>query len=201
MKMLLSALLLVLFTLPVWAEKTILIVGNSISAGYGMTQEQSWPALLQHKLKNEHYDYLVVNASISGDTTTGGLARLPKALSENKPSITVIELGGNDGLRGQQLLIIKSNLKKMIELSKSAGSKVLLLGLRMPSMFVGSDYGQQFQQIYTDLAKQTDISFVPLFLKDVDDNAQMMQEDHIHPKAAAQQTILDNIWVVLQRMI
>lgn len=200
MKVVLSFLLLSLITLPVWAKKTILIVGDSISAGYGMNIEQSWPTLLQKKILADGNDYRVVNDSISGDTTSNGLERLPKILAETKPAITILELGGNDGLRGLQPATIKNNLNKMIALCKKAGSKVLILGLRIPPNF-GPDYTQAFQAIYADFAKQSDVTTIPLLLNTIDDKPELMQEDQIHPRPEAQLIILENVWPVLRKML
>jgi acyl-CoA thioesterase I len=200
MKKILITALLLLFTLPVLAENTILIIGDSISAGYGIDPKQGWVALLQNRLHTNTYKYQVVNASISGDTTSDGVSRLPTALIQYHPQITLIELGGNDGLRGLQIFIIKDNLQRMIDMAKKAGSKVLVLGVRIPPNY-GIQYTQQFQQIYLDLAKRSDIGVVPLFLKNIDDKPAFMQADGIHPVAAAQDTILNNIWPVLKKLL
>ncbi len=189
-----------LFTLPAFAENTILIIGDSISAAYGLNIDQGWVMLLKQRLQEKNYNYRVINASISGDTTSNGLARLPVALKQYQPVITIIELGGNDGLRGLSLDIIQKNLQQMIMLAKTAGSKVILLGVRLPPNY-GPAYTQQFQQLYLTLAEKNKINVVPVFLRGVDENAALMQTDGIHPTATAQAMLLDNMWPVLRNMI
>lgn len=191
---------LYLLTLPVFAENTILIIGDSLSAGYGIGIEQSWPMLLQKQLQNEHYNYRVVNASVSGDTTSNGLSRLPKVLSKYQPEITIIALGANDGLRGLQLPNIKSNLLQIIMLTKKSGSKVLLAGLRLPPN-LGSEYTDQFKKMYTDLAAEENIPLVPFLLQNIDDHPDLFQSDSLHPTAKAQKIILNNVWLVLKKML
>ena len=200
MKKFLVTLLLFVLTLPALAQNTILIIGDSISAGYGIDPKQGWAALLQQRLKDEKYDYQVVNASISGDTTSNGLGRMPAALKQYQPQITIIELGGNDGLRGLQLFVIKNNLQQMVGLAQAAGSKVLMLGVRMPPNY-GPAYTQQFQQMYADIAEDSSVSLVPLFLKGVDDHPELMQDDRIHPVAAAQSILLNNVWPALEKLL
>jgi acyl-CoA thioesterase-1 len=200
MKKFLLTFLLWLFTLPALAENTILIIGDSLSAGYGIDPKQGWVALLQKRLIDNNLDYKVINSSISGDTTSNGLSRLPTALTLYKPDITIIELGANDGLRGLQIALIKKNLEQLIQLVIQANSKVLVLGLRLPPNY-GASYTEQFQQIYLELAKRDDISVVPLFLKDVDDKRSLKQADGIHPTAQAQVIILDNIWTALLKLL
>lgn len=193
-------LITLFFTLPIFAKNTILIVGDSLSAGYGMNIADNWVALLQQRLQKEQFNYQVVNISISGNTTSNGLAQLPDALRQHQPTITIIELGGNDGLRGLQIATIKANLQQMITLAKQAHSKVLLIGVRLPPNY-GALYGEQFQQIFIDLAKENQISVVPLFLKNVDDKAGLMSSDGIHPTAQAQVVMLEHVWGVLERML
>lgn len=182
------------------AENTILIVGDSLSAGYGIDPQLGWVHLLQNRLNDLKYNYLVVNASISGDTTSNGLQRLPEALSKYKPNITVIELGGNDALRGLPPAIIKNNLQQMIAMVDKAHSKVLLLGVRIPPNY-GEVYTTQFQKIYLDFAQQSGVEVVPLFLNGVDTDAAMMQADGIHPVAGAQTKMLNNAWAGLKKLI
>lgn len=182
------------------AQNTILILGDSLSSGYGINQTQSWPALLQSYLQENHLPYQVVNVSITGSTTSNGLSSLPAALNQYKPKITIIELGGNDGLRGLQISLIKNNLQQMIDLAKHSGSSVLLLGLRLPPNY-GPDYTQQFQQLYLDLAKNNNIAVVPQLLTSVDDNPTLMQADHIHPNTDAQPVIFKTVWAKLSKIL
>jgi acyl-CoA thioesterase-1 len=200
MKKFLIATLLILFTLPVLAENTILILGDSLSAARGIDPKQGWVQLLQDRLNEQKYHYTVVNDSISGDTTSNGLQRFPESLSRNKPKITVIELGGNDGLRGLPPQLIKKNLLQLISLAEAANSKVIVLGVRLPPNY-GQDYLDQFLQIYQELAAQTDLMTVPLFLNNVDSNRTLMQEDGIHPTAKAQRIMLDNVWDTLKKIL
>ncbi len=196
----LIALLLCLFTVPILAKNTILIVGDSISAGYGIAPQKGWVMLLHQRLQENKYDYPVINSSISGDTTSDGLSRLPSLIQQYHPTVTIMELGGNDGLRGLQLDIIKQNLDRMIHLAKDAHSKVLLLGVRLPPNY-GPQYTGAFQQIYVNLAKKENISVVPLFLTNVDDHMNLMQADGIHPKEEAQIILLNNVWPTLEKML
>lgn len=200
MKKFLVLLILCLFTLPVMAEKTILIMGDSLSASHGFEPKNSWVTLLGKRLQEEKYDYRVVNLSVSGNTTSNGLAALPTALKKYNPAITIIELGGNDGLRGLLPAVVKKNLQRMITLAKQSESKVLLLGVRLPPNY-GPAYIEQFQQIFTGLGKEENISVVPLLLKGVDDNPALMQADGVHPVSGAQKVILENIWLVLKGML
>lgn len=182
------------------AKNSILIVGDSISAAYGIEIQQGWVALLRERLQKEKYNYRVINASISGNTTSNGLALLPSALKKYQPTITIIELGGNDGLRGLDIAVIKNNLARMIMLVKNAQSKVLLLGMRLPPNY-GPLYTQQFQQIFSELAKTTGVHVVPIFLQGIDENRHYFQPDGIHPIAAAQHIILDNVWPALKPLL
>lgn len=189
-----------MFTLPVLAKNTILIIGDSLSAGYGLDDAyQGWVTLLQQRLQQEKYNYHVINASISGDTTSNGLARLPQALKQHQPQITIIELGANDGLRGLQITTIKNNIQSMIDLIKHANSKILLLSIRLPQNY-GPDYSEQFAKMYTDLAKQNNIETIQ-FLHHVDENRHYFQPDGLHPTKEAQQYMLNNVWPVLKKML
>jgi acyl-CoA thioesterase-1 len=172
----------------------ILVFGDSISAGYGLARvEQGWVALLQTRLKSQEYGYQVVNASVSGETTAGGLARLPRALSLHQPKIVILELGGNDGLRALPIPQMRANLKDMVELAAAAGAKVLLLGMRMPPNY-GPDYTEQFGRSYTDLARDKKLPLVPFLLQDIALSPALMQADGIHPNALGQSKLLDNVW-------
>jgi acyl-CoA thioesterase-1 len=179
----------------------ILVFGDSISAGYGLARvEQSWVALLQTRLKEQEYGYQVVNASVSGETTAGGLARLPRALSLHHPRIVVLELGGNDGLRALPLAQMRSNLARMVDLSAAAGAKVLLLGIRMPPNY-GPEYTEQFRLCYSDLARDKKLPLVPFLLKDIALDPALMQADGIHPNALGQPKLLDNVWPTLAPLL
>lgn len=155
---------------------------------------------MAERLKQEGYSYEVVNASISGDTTSNGLARLPKALAKHKPVITIIELGANDGLRGLSLALIKKNLESMILLAKKAHCQVLLVGLRLPPNY-GPEYTYQFQNLFKALAVQEKVALIPLILANVDDRPELLQDDRLHPRKEAQGLILENIWIGLKPLI
>ena len=171
----------------------ILVLGDSISAGYGLAANEGWVSLLQNRLKAQGYGYRVVNASVTGETTTGGLARLPRALSLHRPAIVVIELGGNDGLRGLPLDTSRANLQKMIDLSRKAGAAVLLLGMKIPPNY-GPRYANEFERLYADLARRNKLAFEPFFLDKIALADGMMQEDGIHPTAKAQPIMLETLW-------
>lgn len=175
---------------------TILIVGDSLSTGLGLEQSESWVALLQSRLFAEGYGHSVVNASISGDTTGGGLRRLPRALEIHRPGIVIIELGGNDGLRGTPVLVIRSNLANMIELAQDAGARVILAGMAMPPNY-GEKYTNGFADAYSDLSDDYDTGLIPFFMDGVALDPSKMQPDQIHPNAAGQPILLENAWAVL----
>ncbi len=200
MKKYVGILLLFLFTLPVFGKNSILIIGDSISAGYGIEPSQGWVALLKKRLQENQFDYAVVNASISGDTTSQGLARLPAVLKKAKPQITLVELGGNDGLRGLPISVITRNLQQMITLIQNAHSHVILIGLRLPPNY-GTNYTNQFHGLFKDLAKKNGINLVEFFLKNIDENKTLLQADRIHPTAQAQTLLLKNVWPVLEPLL
>ena len=179
---------------------TILIVGDSISAAFGLDTRIGWVALLEQRLKQQGYDDKVINASISGDTSAGGLARLPALLAAHKPEVVIIELGGNDGLRGQQPAQLKQNLAGMIAASQNAGAKVLLLGMQLPPNY-GARYTQAFAKVYDELAHEKQVALVPFFLQGVGGNPQLMQADGIHPAADAQGLLLENAWPALKALL
>ena len=199
-KKILLGLLLSVVTLPAIAKNTILVVGDSLSAAYGMRQEQGWAALLQQRLHDQQYDYQIINVSVSGDTTSNGLAKLPAALKQYQPAITIIALGGNDGLRGLPLVTIKKNLNEMIMLAKDANSQVVLVGVRLPPNY-GPAYTDGFQQIFETLASQNEIRVVPSMLQNIDEKKSAFQNDGIHPTAAVQSAIMDNIWSTLKGLL
>lgn len=165
-----------------------------------MDIDASWAAQLQKRLEENGYDYQVENISISGNTTSNGLQQLPQALEKYHPQLTIIELGGNDGLRGISLPVIKKNLQSLIDLAKNANSKVLLVGVRMPPN-LGESYTAQFQKIFSDLAEDNNIALVPLFLKGVDDSATLMGPDRIHPTKEAQSILLLNVWDKIKELL
>lgn len=179
---------------------TILVWGDSLSAGYGLPQGSAWPTLLEQRLQREGYRYQVVNASISGETTAGGLARLPEALGRHKPALLIIELGANDGLRGQALSQMKENLAKMITSAQATHAKVLLLGMRLPPN-LGPVYTQKFQSTYRELASEYKTSLIPFFLEKIAAQPDMFQADSIHPIAQAQPIILDTIWAGVKPLL
>ena len=177
------------------AAGTLLVVGDSISAGFGLDSRQGWVSLLQTRLEKEGFDAKVVNASISGDTSAGGQARLPALLAAHKPSLVVLELGGNDGLRGQPPAQLQQNLASMIERSRQAGAKVVLLGMRLPP-----NYGA-FANVYEQLAADKKVPLVPFFLEGVGGVPELMQADGIHPAQGAQQRLLENAWPAIKPLL
>jgi len=182
-------------------QKNLLIVGDSLSAAYGIDSDAAWVELLKDRLEQETPgNWNVANASISGETTDGGLRRLPDLLDKHDPAIVVIELGGNDGLRGFPPNVIRSNLAKMIQLSQQHGAEVLLVGIEIPPNY-GQRYTTAFANVFSSLAEEYNLSFVPFFLADVYDGEAMMQADGIHPTAKAQPQLLDNIWSELPALL
>lgn len=180
--------------------RTLLVIGDSLSAGYGLEPGQGWVTLLESRLQSEGYGYRVVNASISGDTTGGGLRRLPRALQQHRPAVVLIELGGNDGLRGTPIEVIRKNLATMIELSRDAGARVVLAGMQMPPNY-GSKYAVAFAQVYAELAEESGTALIGFFMDGVVLDRNLMQADGIHPNAAGQPRLLENAWPVLEREI
>jgi acyl-CoA thioesterase-1 len=182
------------------AGQTIVVVGDSLSSGYGIAAGQSWVAMLEDRLQAEGYGYQVVNASIAGDTSAGGLARLPRLLELHDPTLVVIELGGNDGLRGQPVAALRANLTKMIELSRASGAQVLLAGMQIPPNY-GTTYTQALAAVYPELAEQFDAALIDFLLADVALQRELMQPDGIHPNAAGQEIVFANVWRVLGPML
>ena len=180
------------------AQSTILVFGDSLSAGYGIPREAAWPSLLQDELKRTHPHYKVINASISGETTSGGLRRLPATLKEHQPNIVVIELGANDGLRGTKLKLTEDSLNALISKSKKTGAKVLLLGMQLPPNY-GVEYTRRFKSLYPKLALQQQIELVPFMLQGI--RADEFQTDNLHPIADAQPKILQTIMQKLKPML
>lgn len=175
-------------------------MGDSLSAGYRIPAEEGWVALLQRRLDTDHLPHQVINASISGETSSGGLNRLPSALQKYQPDIVILELGANDGLRGLPLSVMRTNLKRMITASQKANARVLLLGMHLPPNY-GPAYTQQFSEIFAELAQKHDTAFVPFFLDGVATQRELMQDDGLHPKAVAQPQILDTVWPHLQPLL
>lgn len=200
MKRLLSILFL-LFTLPVFAQNTILVLGDSLSAGFGVTPQKEWPVLLQTRLNDEKYDYKVINESMSGETLTWGLGHLPGAIFKYKPNIIIIELGANDGLGKLPLSSIKENLQNLIKMAKKSNSKILLLGIDLSPFADNVVYRESFQRIFSGVAKQQHIIFVPDFLKDLDGHPTLKQPDGLHPTTEAQSILLDNVWPDLKKLL
>jgi len=196
------ALLIILFSFVPYSAiaqsgPAIIVLGDSLSAAYGMEINQSWPSLLQERLKENGYAYRVFNSSITGDTTQGGLARLPRLLGKHEPGIVILELGGNDGLRGLPIEVTDQNLSSMIEQSQSAGATVILAEMRIPPNY-GRTYTEKFNSMYTTLTAQYDISMLPFLLQDIALEPGLMQADGIHPTARAQPVILEKVWSILQ---
>jgi len=180
--------------------KSIVVLGDSISAAYGMDAKKGWVSLLQQKLSQQNSAYTIFNESISGDTSAGGLARIDKALSQHKPELVLLELGANDGLRGLSPQQMKQNLAEIIHRSQQAGAKVLLLSMRIPPNY-GKRYVEMFYNIYPQLAKERNIPFVPFILEEVALIKEMMQKDGLHPNTKAQPVIADKIWQYLQPIL
>jgi acyl-CoA thioesterase I len=182
------------------AQPTIVVLGDSLSAGYGIKIQEGWVNLLAKRLATEGYGYRVVNASVSGETTQGGLARLPRALETHKPAVVIVELGGNDGLRGLPLKTSRDNLDRIIALSRAAQARVVLVGMIIPPNY-GPRYGQEFRDMFTDLAKRYPVGFVPFLLDQVALEPGLMQADGIHPNAGGQPRMLENVWPKLKPLL
>ena len=178
----------------------MLILGDSLSAGFGMDREQSWVALLETRLQNEGYTYRILNSSISGDTTQGGLTRLPRLLTRYKPEIVIVELGGNDGLRGINLEVTRANMVRLILESQQSGARVLLTGIKLPPNY-GEIYLQKFESMYSDLAREYATLLIPFFMEGVASEPRLMQSDGIHPNEKGQSLLLENVWQVLQPVL
>ena len=176
---------------------TVLIFGDSLSAGFGIDVDQSWAALLQSRLEEQGYEHRVVNASISGETTAGGAERIGPALANFEPALIILELGGNDGLRGFPPDRMRGNLEKIITTSKASGAAVVLLGIRIPSNY-GPRYTQAFESVFRDTAEAFDVPWIEFFMEGIALNEALMQADGIHPNAAAQPILLDNAWPIIE---
>lgn len=182
------------------ANPKILIYGDSLSAAYGIPQQQGWAALLKKKLAQEKLSYEVINASISGETTDSGLTRLAGTIRQVKPTIIILELGANDGLRGLPIKNMRDNLSAMIQLCKKSGIKVLLLGMKIPPNY-GVQYTKEFSQTYMQLGKQHKVALLPFMLENVAAKPDLIQADGLHPNALGQPIILENIWPELQKLL
>jgi len=198
MRVLIVLGLLLLDSMPVAlaSEQTIVVVGDSLSSGYGLADAPSWVELLAERLAAQGYEHEVVNASIAGDTSAGGLARLPRLLATHRPSIVVIELGGNDGLRGQPVPVLRQNLERMIALTRDAAARPVLAGIQIPPNY-GPAYTQALADVYAGLAAELDVPLVPFLQDGVALHDELMQGDRIHPNDAGQPIMLDNVWPVL----
>ncbi len=175
---------------------TVLVFGDSLSAGYGIEVDRSWTTLLQDRLKKLGYEHRVVNASISGETTEGGATRIDAALSNFSPDLIILELGGNDGLRGFPPERMKANLEKIIERSKASGAAVVLLGIRIPTNY-GARYTAAFETVYREVADDQEVEWIEFFMEGVAMNDKLLQDDRIHPNAEAQPILLENAWPII----
>lgn len=197
---LISLILLPLVAISSHAASTILVYGDSLSAAYGLSTQQGWVSLMGERLKNEHLPYQVVNASISGETTAGGVSRLKQTIAAQKPQVLILALGANDGLRGLPVEAMQQNLSNMLTLAKQNNIQVLLVGMRIPPNY-GPQYTQAFHQTFIDLAQQFKIKLVPFLLENVAGKPALNQDDGIHPTAEAQPIILETVWKTLQTML
>lgn len=182
------------------ANKTILVYGDSLAAAYGISQARGWVALIGERIARERPDYSVVNASISGETTAGGLARFDRTLAERKPAIVILELGANDGLRGLPVAQMRRNLAAMIERAQKARARVLLVGMKMPPNY-GPDYTQAFEAVYPQLAKRYRTALVPFLMEGFAEKEDLFQPDRIHPTEAAQPLMAERVWKALQPLL
>jgi acyl-CoA thioesterase-1 len=182
------------------AAPTILVYGDSLSAAYGIPQNAGWVALLGERLKQRKSNYTVVNASISGETSAGGAARIGAALAETQPAIVIVELGSNDGLRGLPVAQMKANLTAIVQAAKRQGARVILVGMQLPPNY-GAQYVNAFRAAFRDLARDERVPLVPLLFEGVPDKRQMFQEDNLHPSAEAQPIMMENVWRKLAAMV
>lgn len=182
------------------AQPVILVIGDSLSAGYGLPANAAWPTLLQQRLSSEGYPHLVVNASISGDTTAGGRARLDALLAQHRPAIVVIELGANDGLRGSSIDAMRQNLDAMVLAAQKAGARVVIVGMRLPPNY-GATYGERFDAAFADVAKAHKTALVPFLFEGFAMDEAMFQADRVHPIATAQSRMQENVWAALKPLL
>ena len=181
-------------------QPTILVLGDSLSAAYGINEEQGWVALLQQQLRKADYPYQVVNISISGETSQGGLSRLPRALEQYHPQLLILALGANDGLRGNSLKRLQQNLETMIKLARQQKSKVLLVGMQLPPNY-GAQFNQKFRNLFAEIAKQQALPFVPFLLEKMAGDNGLFQADGLHPRAQAQPLLLETVWPALKPLL
>jgi len=174
--------------------------GDSLSAGYGLPQGRGWVDLLQNKLDREGFDYRVVNASISGETTLGGRNRLPAALKQHRPDIVILELGANDGLRGQPLDLMRNNLDAMVQTSRKASARVLIVGVRIPPNY-GPTYTRKFQAVFAEVARKRKVALVPFLLEGFAEQRELFQSDGIHPSEPAQALMIETVWKELRPLL
>lgn len=182
------------------AAPTIVVLGDSLSSGYGLGAAPSWVTILEDHLEREAYEYDVVNASISGDTSTGGLSRLPRLLERYLPEIVIVELGGNDGLRGQPITLLQENLSQIIELIAGQGAQPVLTGIQIPPN-LGPAYTARFAEVYHQLAEEHDVAFVEFLMDGVALDPAMMQPDRMHPNGSGQRPMFENVWAVLSELL
>ncbi|MBI2275754.1 MAG: arylesterase [Dechloromonas sp.] len=199
MRLALFLFALLFSTTPAWAAKTILVMGDSLSAGYGIGLDQAWPALLNKRLAEKHLDYSVANLSISGETTAGGRARLGPALRQHKPAVVIIALGANDGLRGLALTQVRDNLTAMVNAAQGSGAKVLLAGMRLPPNY--GPYATEFQSSFAGIARTRKTALLEFLLEPVAARSDLFQADNLHPVAAAQPLILEHVWLALTPLL
>jgi len=198
-RVLLAAVLLSL-AVPAFAARTVLVFGDSLSAAYGIASDQGWVSLLARRLAESKPPWQVVNASVSGETTAGGLRRLAEDLRRHQPAIVLIELGANDALRGQPVAGIRANLEQMVRIVREAHAVPVLVGITIPPNY-GIDYVREFQSIYPALAKKDQVALVPFLLEGIAEGRENFQDDQLHPTAAAQPRILDNVWATLEPLL
>ena len=179
---------------------TVLVFGDSLSAGYGIDVDQSWPALLQSRLESQGYEHRVINASISGETTEGGVTRIARALENFNPELVILELGGNDGLRGFPPDRMKANLQTIIETTKTSGAAVIMLGIRIPTNY-GPRYTGDFENVYRELADESGVLWIEFFMEGIALDKELMQDDGIHPNARAQSILLNNAWPIIRQAL
>jgi acyl-CoA thioesterase-1 len=199
-RILLFALLVTCNAAAATGERTLLVFGDSLSAAYGLRTDQGWVAQLQQRLASQGYGYRVVNASVSGETTSGGRNRIDRALSQHRPAVVLLELGGNDALRGLPVRETQANLQVMIDAVKRTGSKLLLLGIQIPPNY-GAAYARSVEAMYVALAREAKVPLVPFILEGFALDPKYMQADGIHPNAAGQPKVLENVWPSLSRLL
>ncbi len=178
---------------PACAGPTLLVYGDSLSAAYGIGQKQGWVALLEQRLRQKHIDYTVANASISGETSSGGASRIAAELARHRPRVTIVALGANDGLRGLPVAQMRDNLAAIVAAAQKSGSRVLLVGMRMPPNY-GAKYTREFERVYAEVARRRKVALVPFLLEGVAGSRDLFQDDNLHPTAAAQPILLENVW-------